>query len=86
MTNCGAEEMRTMNPKSLRPARRLSVHRVLLALLAAGAVTAGAVQLGASGGDGELPTNVTRVGFSSVADFSDDRRLAGFAEDVFSAG
>jgi hypothetical protein len=55
-----------------------------VALLAAGAVTAGAFQLAPVGNShSEQPLRITRIEFSSVADFSDDRRLAGFAEDIF---
>lgn len=55
-----------------------------LALLAAGAITAGALQLGSGAGDDhEHPLHISQIEFLSVADFSDDRRLAGFAEDVF---
>ncbi len=60
---------------------RLSARRAVVALIAAGAVTAGAVQLGSSGG--AEPPKITRVDFVAPTDFSDDRRLAGFAENVF---
>jgi hypothetical protein len=74
--------MNTMKPNSPLPARRLSAPRAVLALLAAGALTAGAVQLGSADG-GDRTAKVTHIGFTSVANFSDDRRLAGFAEDIF---
>ncbi len=66
----------------MRPAPRLSTRRAVLALLAAGVITAGAVHLGSST-DAQPSTRVTHVGFTAAADFSDDRRLAGFARDVF---
>ena len=53
-------------------------------LLAAGAVTAGALQLGCSGKVAdEKPVKTSPIEFITVTDFSDDRRLAGFAQDVF---
>ena len=53
-------------------------------LLAAGAVSAAALQLGCSGKVAdETPVKINPIEFISVADFSDDRRLAGFAQDVF---
>lgn len=60
---------------------RLSAPRAVLAVLAIGAVTAAAVQLEAGGG--EPSPAVTTVHYTAVADFSNDRRLAGFAEHVF---
>ena len=60
---------------------RLFTRGAVAALLAAGAVTAGALQLGSAGA--AEPTNIARADFLAVTDFSDDRRLAGFAENVF---
>ena len=76
--------MITVMSTAVRLARGLSAKRTALALLAAGAVTAGAFQLAPAGNtDSEQPLRITRIEFSSVADFSNDRRLAGFAESVF---
>jgi hypothetical protein len=47
------------------------------------AVIAGALQLGSGGDSAEAPPTISRMQAVAVADFSDDRRLAGFAEDVF---
>jgi hypothetical protein len=63
-------------------APRPSARRAALALLAAAAVTAGAVQLG-SGSGADSPPSVRTIHYTAVADFSDDRRLAGFAQHVF---
>jgi hypothetical protein len=60
---------------------RLFTGAAVAAVLAAGAVTAGALQLGSAGAT--EPTNIARADFVAVTDFSDDRRLAGFAENVF---
>ena len=76
--------MSTTNSNAVRPARRLSASRAVLALLAAGAVTAGALQVGCGGKVAdEKPVKTSSIEFISVADFSEDRRLAGFAQDVF---
>jgi hypothetical protein len=74
--------MTTMRSIPVRPAPRLPSRRAVLALLAAGAITAGAVELGSSTGAEPAP-RVTQVGYVAAADFSNDRRLAGFARDVF---
>jgi hypothetical protein len=76
--------MTTMTSTAVRLARRLSAKRAALALLAAGAVTAGAFQLApVRNADGGQAPRIIRIESTQVADFSDDRRLAGFAEDVF---
>jgi hypothetical protein len=67
-----------MGPKPRLSARR----RAVLALIAAGAVAAGAVQLGSATG-AEPAKRVTTIHYTSVTDFSNDKRLAGFAEHVF---
>jgi hypothetical protein len=67
-----------MRSTTIRPSSR----RAILALLAAGAIAATAVPLAVTGG-GIEPVKVTAIHYISAADFSDDRRLAGFAEDVF---
>jgi hypothetical protein len=72
------------NSTAVRPTRRLSASRAGLAVLAAGAITVSALQLGCGGKVAdEKPLKVSTIEFISAADFSDDRRLAGFAQDVF---
>jgi hypothetical protein len=56
--------------------------RALVTLLATGAVAATAVPLAVTGGD-IAPVKVTQMHFLAAVDASDDRRLAGFAEDLF---
>lgn len=71
-----------MNPISTA----ITFRRSAAALLLAGTFVAGAVQLQSASTDaGRAPSapRVIEMEFTSVADFSDDRRLAGFAEDVF---
>jgi hypothetical protein len=76
--------MRITNSTALRSTRRQSATRAALALLAAGAVSVGALQAGCGGKVAdEKPVKVSTIEFISAADFSDDRRLAGFAQDVF---
>jgi hypothetical protein len=55
-----------------------------VAVLLAGAATATLISVGVTGGSGDRPTfNVTRAQTSRVTDMSDDRRLVGFADNVF---
>lgn len=63
------------------PSRRIGT--VIAATLAAGALAAGSFQIGTSRSATTRPLRIESVEFTAVADFSDDRRLVGFAEDVF---
>jgi hypothetical protein len=67
--------MTTMRPTTIS-------RRALVGLLAAGAIGATAVPLAVTG-RGVEPVKVSTIHYISAVDFSDDRRLAGFAQDLF---
>ena len=69
--------MSTMRLLTTRPPLAFAV------LIATLAVIAGALQLRSTGDAIEQPPKISRMQVVAVADFSDDRRLAGFAQDLF---
>jgi hypothetical protein len=69
--------MSTMRLLTTRPPLAFAV------LVATLAVIAGALQLRSTGDAIDQPPKISRMELISVADFSDDRRLAGFAQDLF---
>ncbi len=63
-----------------RPRRRIAAG--VAAILAAGSLGVGALQVASSDGE-KGPLRIERIEFTAVTDFGDARRLVGFAEDVF---
>jgi hypothetical protein len=67
-------------------ATNIAFRRSAMALLATGTLVAGTAQLNTSSVHNHKAVgepHTIEVEYSSVTDFADDRRLAGFAEDVF---